>query len=137
MNANDREAGRLLELHEAHVRAWKEFDLGALGQIYDPDCYVFDTIPPPVFRNLREFLEHLTPVLQSYSRFKLRTFDQLVRVDERRDDRIGWVASRYELEAGRDEGIYRHTGRWTEIFEKRDDTWRLVHFHSSKDPAEL
>jgi ketosteroid isomerase-like protein len=137
MNANDSETGRLRELHEAHVRAWNEFDLGALGQIYDPDCCIFDIIPPPVFRNLREFLEHVTPLFQSYSGFQLRTFDQVVRVDERRDDRIGWITACYELEARRGEGVYRHTGRWTEIFEKRDNTWKLVHFHSSQDPAGL
>lgn len=137
MNANAGETGRLLELHEAHVRAWNEFDLGALGQIYDPDCCIFDTIAPPVLRNLREFLEHVRPVFQSYAGFKLRTFERVVRVDERRDDRIGWVASRYELEARRGEGVYIQTGRWTEIFEKRDDTWKLVHFHSSEDPGGL
>jgi ketosteroid isomerase-like protein len=137
MSADEREKARLLELHETHVRAWNEFDLGALGQIYDPECYIFDTIPPPVFRNLKEFLEHVTPVFQLYSEFNLRTFDKVVRVDERRDDRIGWVASRYELEARRGAGVYRHTGRWTEIYDKRGGFWKLVHLHSSQDPAEL
>ncbi len=136
MSANERETARLLELHERHVRAWNEFDLGALGQIYDSECYIFDTIPPPAFPNLKEFLEHLTPVFQSFSGFRLRTFDHVVRVDERRDDRIGWVASRYELEARRSAGVYRHTGRWTEIYDKRDGIWKLVHLHSSQDPAE-
>jgi ketosteroid isomerase-like protein len=127
---------RLLELHQAHVKAWNEFDLGALGEIYDPGCHIFDTIPPPVFRDLREFLEHVTPALQSFTAFELRTFDQVVRVDERRDDRIGWIASRYEMEARRGEGVNRRTGRWTEIYEKRDGEWKLIHLHSSDDPEE-
>lgn len=130
------ESARLLELHQTHVKAWNEFDLGALGEIYDPGCYIFDTIPPPVFRDLSEFLEHATPALQSFNAFKLRTFDQVVRVDERRDDRIGWIASRYEIEARRGEGVHRRTGRWTEIYEKREDDWKLVHLHSSDDPEE-
>jgi ketosteroid isomerase-like protein len=127
---------RLLELHQAHVKAWNEFDLGALGEIYDPQCYIFDTIPPPVFKDLGDFLHHVTPALQAFHSFKLRTFDQVVRVDERRDDRIGWIASRYEMEARRAEGVHRRSGRWTEIYEKRQDAWKLIHLHSSDDPEE-
>ncbi|UCF21447.1 MAG: nuclear transport factor 2 family protein [Gemmatimonadota bacterium] len=132
-----KELARLLERHQEHVKAWNEFDLGALGDIYNDDCFIFDTIPPPAFRNLHEFLQYLTPVRQTLSGFKLRTFDQLVRVDERSDDRIGWIASRYEIEARRGEGVHRSTGRWTEIYEKRGDTWKLIHLHSSDDPAEV
>ena len=134
MSVQSSESARLLELHQAHVRAWNEFDLGALGEIYDPQCYIFNTIAPPVCGDLRGFLEHVTPALQSFNAFKLRTFDQVVRVDERRDDRIGWIASRYEMEARRGEGVHRRTGRWTEIYEKRDDGWKLIHLHSSDDP---
>jgi ketosteroid isomerase-like protein len=136
MSTYDSERERLLERHQTHVTAWNEYDLGALGEIYDPDCFIFDTIPPPVSRSLNEFLEHVAPVLQSYAGFTLRTFDHLVRVDERRDDRIGWIASRYEMEARRGEGVHRRTGRWTEIYEKRGNDWKLVHLHSSDDPAE-
>ncbi|MGD2215502.1 MAG: nuclear transport factor 2 family protein [Gemmatimonadales bacterium] len=136
MSKESIESARLLELHQAHVKAWNEFDLGALGEIYDPGCYIFDTIPPPVPKDLREFLEHMTPAIQSFKTFKLRTFDQVVRVDERRDDRIGWIASRYEMEARRGEGVHRRTGRWTEIYEKREDDWKLIHLHSSDDPGE-
>jgi ketosteroid isomerase-like protein len=132
----DSEQLRLLGRHEAHVKAWNEFDLGALGEMYDPECLIFDSIPPPIFKNLQDFLEHLTPVLQAYDAFKLHTFDRSVRVDERRDDRIGWVTSRYELEVRRADGVHRRRGRWTEIYEKRVDTWKLIHFHSSDDPAE-
>ncbi|UCC72494.1 MAG: nuclear transport factor 2 family protein [Gemmatimonadota bacterium] len=136
MSKEGTESARLLELHEAHVRAWNEFDLGALGAIYDPGCYIFDTIPPPVFRSLNDFLQHVTPALQSFNAFTLRTFDHLVRVDERRDDRIGWIASRYEIEARRGEGVHRRCGRWTEIYEKRGNEWKLVHLHSSDDPEQ-
>jgi ketosteroid isomerase-like protein len=136
MNNEGIEAARLLERHAAHVRAWNEFDLGALGEIYDPDCHIFDTVPPPVFHGLKEFLEHVAPALQSFNTFSLRTFDLVVRVDERSDDRIGWVASRYEIEARRNEGVHRRCGRWTEIYEKRERDWKLVHLHSSDDPAE-
>ncbi|UCF19470.1 MAG: nuclear transport factor 2 family protein [Gemmatimonadota bacterium] len=130
------EKERLLERHHEHVRAWSEFDLGALGDIYNEDCFIFDTIPPPAFRSLRDFLQHLTPLRRTYSQFKLRTFDQMVRVDERSEDRIGWIASRYEIEVRRREGVHRRTGRWTEIYEKRGDDWKLVHLHSSDDPVE-
>lgn len=136
MNAEGQEKARLLERHMAHVKAWNEFDLGALGEIYDPKCLIFDSIPPPVFDDLNDFLSRLTPLRQSYNGFDLRTFDQVVRVDERRDDRIGWITSRYELEARVDEAVHRRCGRWTEIYEKRGDNWMLVHLHSSDDPTE-
>jgi ketosteroid isomerase-like protein len=137
MITDEREIERLLEQHRAHVKAWNQFDLGALGEIYEPDCLIFDTISPPVFRNLKEFLQHLTPVLQSYTGFSLTTFDQVVRVDERREDRIGWITSRYEVEVRRGEGVHRRHGRWTEIYEKRDDDWKLVHLHSSDDATTI
>jgi ketosteroid isomerase-like protein len=130
------ERERLLQTHQAHVAAWNDFDLGALGEIVDPDCYIFDTIPPPAFHSLQEFLEHVAPVLQMHTGFKLSTFDHVVRLDESRGDRIGWIASRYALEARRGEGVLRRTGRWTEIYEKRGDSWKLIHLHSSDDPAE-
>jgi hypothetical protein len=59
----------------------------------------------------------------------------VVRVEERLDKGIGWVASRYEIEARRREGVHRRTGRWTEIYEKKGVEWRLVHLHSSDDPT--
>jgi ketosteroid isomerase-like protein len=124
----------LLELHEAHLKAWNEHDLGALGEIYHCDCLIYNTIAPPQFNGLAEFVDHLLPVLQSYSGFRLRTFDRVARVEEREYTGIGWIASRYELEARRREGVYRRSGRWTEVYEKEGGTWKLVHFHSSDDP---
>jgi len=136
MSTEDLERASLLERHESHVKAWNDFDLGALGEIYDPGCHIFDTIPPPAFQNLREFLEHLTPRLQAFTRFSLRTFDQMVRINEQHDASIGWIASRYEVEARRGAGVHRRSGRWTEIYEKKGDGWKLIHLHSSDDPAE-
>lgn len=134
MGKPDPDTAQLLQLHEAHLTAWNDYDLGALGEIYDSDCLIYDTIPPPLFKGLGEFIDHLLPVLQAYSGFRLKTFDRVVRVEERLDKGIGWIASRYEIEARRREGVHRRTGRWTEIYEKKGAEWRLVHFHSSDDP---
>jgi ketosteroid isomerase-like protein len=134
MNAPDSANAQLLQLHEAHLRAWNEHDLGALGELYDSDCLIYDTIPPPRFHGLGEFMDHLLPVLQSYSGFRLRTFDRVIRSEEREDGGIGWIASRYEVEARRHEGVHRRSGRWTEVYEKKGQEWKLVHFHSSDDP---
>lgn len=134
MNTEDKEQGRLRERHLAHVKAWNDFDLGALGEIYDPDCTIFDSISAPAFCDLRDFLQHMTPVLQSYTGFELHTYDHNVRVDERRDDRIGWITARFEVTLRRADGVHRRSGRWTEIYEKRENDWKLVHLHSSDDP---
>ena len=135
MEKADKDTAHLLELHEQHLRAWNEYDLGALGDIYDSDCLIYDTIPPPRFKGLGEFIDHLLPVLQAYSGFRLRTFDRVIRVEEHHDKGIGWIASNYEIEARQREGVHRRTGRWTEIYEKKGSGWKLVHFHSSDDPA--
>lgn len=124
----------LLRLHEAHLKAWNDHDLGALGEIYHCDCLIYNTIAPPQFNGLAEFMDHMLPVLQSYSGFHLRTFDRVVHVEERADSGIGWIASRYEIEARRREGVYRRSGRWTEIYGKEGSSWKLRHFHSSYDP---
>lgn len=134
MNTPDPSSAQLIELHEAHLKAWNEYDLGALGELYDSECLIYDTIPPPRFSGLGEFMDHLLPILQSYSGFRLRTFDRVSRIEAREDRGLGWIASRYEVEARRGEGVHRRTGRWTEIYEKRDGKWKLVHFHSSDDP---
>ncbi|KPK65245.1 MAG: hypothetical protein AMS21_05200 [Gemmatimonas sp. SG8_38_2] len=136
MSSADLERARLLERHESHVKAWNDFDLGALGQIYDPGCHIFDTIPPPAFQSLKDFLEHLTPRLQAFTSFSLRTFDHMVRINEQPVSSVGWILSRYEVEARRGAGVHRRNGRWTEIYERQGDDWKLVHLHSSDDPAE-
>lgn len=124
----------LLRLHEAHLKAWNEYDLGALGKIYHCDCTIFNTIAPPRFNGLAEFMDRMLPVLQSYCGFHIKTFDRVVQIEEREEIGIGWIASRYEIEARRREGVYRRSGRWTEIYAKQGNSWKLMHFHSSSDP---
>ena len=135
MSNVENERSRLRERHEAHVRAWNEYDLGALGKIYDADCLIFDAIASPESHSLRDLLTHLTPLLQSNNGFVLRTFDQVLRFDDSGDNRIGWITSRYEVEIRHAEGIYRRCGRWTEIYERQADGWKLTHLHSSDDSA--
>jgi ketosteroid isomerase-like protein len=135
MSNAEREKARLRERHEARVRAWNEYDLGALGEIYDANCLIFDAIAPPKSHTLSDFLTHLTPLLQSNNGFQLRTFDQVLRIDEKGDSKIGWITSRYEVEVRYTDGIYRRCGRWTEIYERQLENWKLTHLHSSDDSA--
>ena len=135
MSIADKERVSLRERHDAHVKAWNEYDLGALGEIYDADCLIFDAIAPPESHSLSDLLTHLTPLLQSNNGFVLRTFDQVLRFDDSGDNSMGWITSRYEVEVRHADGIYRRCGRWTEIYERQADGWRLTHLHSSDDSA--
>ena len=121
----------LRRLHDAHVRAWCDLDLAALGAIYDEACIVFDTYPPPVYRGWAAFRDRIAPELDAFESLDLRTFE---RTGELFGD-MGWVACRYQIDGRRADGPYRGTGRWTEVYARRDRRWRLIHLHSSVDPA--
>lgn len=136
MSAEDREAYRiLLARHQAHVKAWSDRDVEALRELYHSSCLIFDAHPPAVSRSWEEFKERTASLFRELSEIRIRTFDEVARADERMDDRIGWVACRYEVVGRRDGEPYRARGRWTEIYEKSPEGWKLVHFHSSVDPA--
>jgi ketosteroid isomerase-like protein len=137
MSTDAQESPELLELHDAHVAAWNELDFDRLAQLYHPNCLIFDSMPPPVHMGWAAFRAAVEPLMRSFSRFRLRTFDRVSRAFQRIDDRIGWVGSRYEVEASIGDQPYRRTGRWTEVYEKREHEWRLIHLHSSDDPEPL
>lgn len=134
--SNDKERDRLLARHEQHVAAWNAYDVNSLAEIYHPDCLVFDSLPPPSISGWKKFRKVVERVAKEFSDIRLKTFDRETRVDERIDDRIGYVTSRYKIQAKRGGAKYRASGRWTEIYEKRDGVWRLVHLHSSVDPED-
>lgn len=137
MSMDAQESPELLALHDAHVTAWNALDFDRLTQLYHPNCLIFDSMPPPAYAGWDEFRATVEPVMRSFSRFRLETFDRVSRAFQRIDDRIGWVGSRYEIEAQIDGQPYRASGRWTEIYEKRENEWKLIHLHSSDDPEPL
>lgn len=131
-----KQGAQLIALHEAHVKAWNELDTQALAEIYDPDCLIFDSLPPASINGWKKFRKVLDRITKEFSSIRLKTSDRVTRVDERIDDRIGFITSRYKIEARRDGEKYRASGRWTEIYEKQGSDWKLVHFHSSVDPKD-
>ena len=118
-------------LHDAHVRAWRDLDVAALGAIYDEACLIFDTYPPPVYRGWPEFRDRIAPELDAFESLDLTTFDH---TGELYGD-VGWIACRYRIDGRRADGPYRGTGRWTEVYARRKHGWRLIHLHSSVDPV--
>ncbi len=133
MSKEPTERERLLEAHRAHVRAMRERDYDAMARLFDPDCLIFDG-PSPVLQGWKKYRKRLEKRLSGFGEFRLRAFDEFARVDERLDDRIGWIAARYEIRGKRDGKPYRESGRWTGIYEKRNDAWKVVHLHLSPDP---
>lgn len=134
MTSEPTERERLHALHAWHVQAWSDRDLEALSKVFDPDCLVFHG-PSPVLNGWEAYRKRLEERLAAFDEFSVRSYDGVARVDERLEDRIAWIAARYEIvgvKGGRD---YSENGRWTGIYEKQNDTWCVVHLHISPDPG--
>ncbi len=127
------ERERVLAVHAVHVKAWNERNFETLAEVFHPDCLIFDG-PSPVVEGWGAYRKRLDQHLGELDDFTIRSFDEMARVDERLDDRIAWIAARYEIKAKKDGQKIKEKGRWTGIYEKAHDTWRIVHFHISPDP---
>lgn len=127
------ERERLLALHARQIAAWRERDLATLSEVFHPDCLIFHG-RSPVLKGWEAYRERLEERLGALESFEIRAFDEVLRVDERLEDRIAWIAARYEIEGVKGGAPHQETGRWTGIYEKADDRWRIVHFHISPDP---
>lgn len=130
MNAGHGLPDTLLKLHREHVAAWRDLDLDRLAELYDPAAIIYDTYAPPAYASWSEFRARIEPELSRFERFELETFDPHGQVE----DDLGWIASRYRIRAVREARPYATTGRWTEVYRRRNGAWRLVHLHSSIDP---
>ncbi len=133
MGTTQTEKERLLSLHARHVTALDDGDLDELAEVFDPNCLIFDG-PSPVVRGWPAYRDRLEHRLRDFTTFGVRSFDEITRGDERRDERIARIAARYEVKGEKNGQPYLESGRWTGIYEKRNDRWQIVHFHVSPDP---
>ena len=126
------ERQRLTELHQEFVRAYNEGDLETLSRIFHPEALVFHSHTPKA-EGWKAYRRQLEEKLTLLTDRKLQTSGEVIRVDERLDDRIAWIAAHYSLTGVSDGGQHEESGRWTTILEKMDDAWQIVHFHISED----
>ena len=101
-----------------------------MREIYAEDAIIFNTDPPAKFsdfktfeNNLQQYFAHIYEVSFLTSNIQITVFDE-----------IAWVSSLYLRAYRQNDQLFRESGRWTEVYEKRDDEWRLVHLHASRDP---
>ena len=122
----------LLDLHRKHVKAWEQKDLSGLRAIYAEEAIVFNTVPPPRFSDFKTFentLQHYFGILS-----ELTFFTSNIQIEVK--DEVAWITSQYLLAYQVAGKLLRENGRWTEIFQKEEDEWKLTHLHASPDPLQ-
>ena len=132
MSEKHTEKGRLTKLHQQFVRAYNEGDLETMSGIFHPEALVFHSHTPKA-EGWKAYRRQLEEKLKLLTDRKLKTSGEVIRVDERLDDRIAWIAAHYELTGQSDGGKHKESGRWTTILEKMEGVWQIVHFHISED----
>ncbi len=122
----------LLDLHRRHVKAWEQKNVNWLREIYADDAVIFNTVPPPRFSDFKTFEN---TAQQYFNRLaELTFFTSNIQIEVKGD--VAWITSLY-LMAHQHNGQYqRESGRWTEIYQRKNGTWQLTHLHSSPDPVD-
>lgn len=121
----------LLEVHRRHVKAWEQKDLSVLRNIYSENAVIFNTVPPPRFSDFKTFENTAHYYLSHLSELTFFTTNIQIEVH----GEVAWITSQYLMAFHQNGLTKRETGRWTEIFQKLNDHWRLTHLHSSPDPT--
>ncbi len=121
----------LLNLHRRHVKAWEQKDLAGLRSIYAEQVVIFNTVPPPRFSDFKTFENTLQQYFGKLA--ELAFFTSNIQIEVKDD--VAWITSQYLLAHQSNGKLSRENGRWTEIYQKDDGTWRLTHLHSSPDPV--
>lgn len=120
----------LLGLHRDHVRAWEQQNLLGLRALFYDEAVIFHTEPPARFPDFKTFENNLNQHFTHCDELSLVTSNIQIEVEEE----TAWVTS-FFLKGFRENGeIMRQSGRWTEIYAKRNGDWKIVHFHASHDP---
>lgn len=121
----------LLELHRQHVKAWEQKNLEGLRQLFSDNAIIFNIVPPPRFSDFKTFENTAHHYFNQLS--DLTFFTSNIQIEVRGE--VAWITSLY-LMAYQDRGLMqRHSGRWTEIYQRENGDWKLSHLHSSPDPS--
>jgi len=132
MRNNPREF--LLSVHRQHVKAWEQKNLEDLRSLYAEEAIIFNTSPPARFSDFKTFENNLKKHFSQIREVSILTSNIQIEVH----GEVACVTSQYLMAYHRNEDLFRQNGRWTEIYrqDKDDRDWKLIHFHSSPDPAD-
>ncbi len=121
----------LLDLHRRHVKAWEQKNLSNLRDIYSDNAVIFNTVPPPRFSDFKTFEN---TAQQYFGRLaEITFFTSNIQIEVRGE--VAWITSLYLLAYLENGQLQRQNGRWTEIYQKENGSWKLTHLHSSTDPV--
>ena len=124
------------EANEAFYHAWSNLDLEAMDAVWAKAHYVSALHPdfPVPFLGWSNVRTSWQRIFDHNRDIKLRT-----RTDSKHlAGDVAWVVASTDLDATQTEtGQHIHVDNilTTKIFEKKGDTWQLVHFHAHRGPS--
>lgn len=120
----------ILTIHRNHAKAWEQRNLDQLRELYADSAVIFYTESPARFNDFKTFENTLQ---QQFSQIEeVSFFTSNIQIEVSED--MAWINSQY-LKAFKQNGeMFRQSGRWTEVYQKFDEDWKLVHLHASPNP---
>ena len=129
--SNTSETQEFKQLIEGTHKAWNSHHPDALSKFYaqDADLIFYDALPMQ-YRGWNEYEQGIqTNLFDKMPKFILSANDDL-RLTRR--DNLAWTTFTWHLSAKLNDGTPIETdGRQTDIWEKRDGKWLIVHEHIS------
>ncbi len=118
----------VLAANRAFYEAFESLDIDRMGAVWLRESYV-SCIHPGWTRILG-----WGPVMQSWERIFDGAFDVAIRVSDEVthiDGDIAFVTCTEELETRQRDGVSHGAVEATNVFERHDDKWMLIHHHGS------
>jgi uncharacterized protein (TIGR02246 family) len=107
--------------------AYARRDLAGVAALMTPDVRAFGS--SYTANGLEEFRRKAAPVIAA-----IRGVRTVTKQDVTMSGNVAWVA--FTTDTDRDAGTSVQTSRvrWSIVFERRNNQWRIAHFHLSTDP---
>ncbi|MGH9339662.1 MAG: YybH family protein [Acidobacteriota bacterium] len=122
----------LLNIHRRHVKAWEQKNLDRFRDLYADQITIFHTGPPPRFSDFNTFENTLQQYFSKMQEVAFLTSNIQIEVF----GEVAWITSLYLMAYQRNGQLRRENGRWTEIYQRIDQDWKLIHLHASPDPSQ-
>jgi len=126
------EKGKVTQLLDDFWKAFEAKDLNRLSEIIaqDPDMVFFGTDENERWAGWEVVKEALTKQFQAFSNIRIQTHNTVVHVA--RDGKTAWFSlQRFITVIEKDSVESGMKTRVSGVFEKREDGWRMVQYHSS------
>jgi uncharacterized protein (TIGR02246 family) len=109
------------------IAAYARRDLAGVAALMTPDVRAFGS--SYTANGLEEFTREAAPALAA-----VRGVRTLTKQDVTMSGNVAWVAFTTDTERDTGTGVQTNRVRWSIVFERRNNQWRIAHFHLSPDP---